>query len=99
MLTIKVEQLDWDEYNIAHIARHNVTTVEFEEVCYDAPIERRGYCQRIVLIGLTMEKRILTLVLEPRGKAGMFRPVTAYDASRKSRREYETERTGGEQAA
>jgi len=33
-----VEDLDWDERNLDHIARHGITQYEVEEVCYNAEL-------------------------------------------------------------
>jgi hypothetical protein len=31
---MKIDELDWDDNNIEHIARHGVTPQEVEDVCY-----------------------------------------------------------------
>jgi uncharacterized DUF497 family protein len=81
----------WDNANRQHIAAHDVTTSEAEEVFYNAPLEfemqdRNGE-QRQVIIGPTFAKRILYLVWTLRD--GMIRVVTAFSASRKHRQLYE----------
>jgi uncharacterized DUF497 family protein len=94
------KRLEWDEYNIAHISRHNVIPVEFEEVMQSdvVRLKSKSHPTRIVLIGKTKAGRLLKIVLEPLKQTGEWRPVTAHDASKKERRLYQEER-GGEQAA
>jgi hypothetical protein len=50
---IDIARLIWDDGNVAHIARHNVTPQEVEEACHDKPIKRAGYKKRIIFIGVT----------------------------------------------
>jgi uncharacterized protein len=70
---------DWDEANIAHIARHGVTPQEVEEVLLNDPIDlkvnlRNGE-ERTEQIGETITGRILQVITTPRN--GMIRPITA----------------------
>ncbi len=90
---IDPRNLVWDGWNIEHIARHNVTREEVEEVCLGRCIVREGYRQRIMLVGPTELGRMLAVVLEPRAN-GRFYPMTAYTASRRMRRTY-AEESGG----
>jgi uncharacterized protein len=95
---IFIGRLVWEEWNIVHIARHNVIPQEVEEVCHNDPIEREGKKGRIQLIGLTRKGRILSIILDPEPEPNMYYPVTAHPASRQERRAYRTEK-GGEKAA
>lgn len=80
MLTIR--KLIWDSWNASHIARHQVTPEEVEIVCHKEPFVFRGKQKsRVVLVGMTEEKRILTVVLEPK-KDKTYYPITAYRSSR-----------------
>ena len=79
MLTIR--KLVWDSWNVSHIARHNVIPEEVEEVCHGSPLLLVGQQRkRLVLIGPTDEKRMVTAILQPQGR-GKYYPITAYDAS------------------
>lgn len=81
-IVLVVRKLIWDAWNVSHIARHNVTPDEVEAICHGLPIVLRGQQKnRLVLIGPTEEKRILTVVLEAKGR-GKYYPITAYEASR-----------------
>jgi hypothetical protein len=90
----------WNEKNIAHIARHDVIPAEVEEVCHGDRIDRKGHENRAFLVGPTSTGRILTVILDPTEETGVYFPVTAYDASKTSIRDYENEKNeGGEKAA
>lgn len=90
---IEIEQLIWDEWNKEHIARHQVTPQEVEEVCQGTPVVAQGYGGRLRLIGPTQSKRMLGVILAPKGEKSYY-PVTARPASRKERNQYQEE--GGE---
>lgn len=94
-MVIIIEQIVWDEWNVAHIARHQVTPGEVEEVVWGEPLAGETYAGR--LIGLTRKGRMLTVILAPKG-TGAYYTVTARAASKKERVLYR-EWKGGEQAA
>ena len=89
-----VKKLNWDTLNIKHIARHNVIPDEVQAVCDTNPVERKGHKNRLFLIGATIRGRILTVILNPTEQEGIYRPITAYDASKTSIRVYQAEKTG-----
>ena len=93
-IVIFVRHLIWDTWNVAHIAHHNVTPDEVEEVCHGNPLSEQGYDKRLLLIGPTAVGRMLGVVLAPEGK-GIYYPVTARPASRKEHQKYQEE-AGGE---
>jgi uncharacterized protein len=74
---------DWDEHNIGHIARHNVSVDEAEEAmtdprrvhtdAYNTPFE-----ERYAVIGNTSGERILFVMFTKR--RGRFRGGMARDA-------------------
>lgn len=75
-----VKKLTWDEWSVKHIQRHHVESFEVESVCHSDPVVFRGQKKgRLVVFGLTEEKRLLGIVLEAKGH-GNYYPVTAYDA-------------------
>jgi len=55
----------WDAWNLVHVARHEVTREEVEEVCHGPFITREAYAGRLMLIGPTRAGRMLAVVLEP----------------------------------
>jgi uncharacterized DUF497 family protein len=85
---IYIEKLIWDEHNIAHIARHNIMPIEVEQACNAEPITDEGKKYRLLVIGFTKANRLLTAVLQPTGIEGVYRPITAFDASPRQRRYY-----------
>jgi len=91
--TLFVQHLRWDTWNENHIARHQVTRDEVEEVCRGPYITREGYSGRIIVIGPSTAGRILAAILEPVG-GGVYYPVTARPASRKERRLYNQSKGG-----
>ena len=79
---------EWDEVNIAHIARHGVETNEAEQVILNRPVdlnsELRNGEERFPHIGETNLGRILVVVTTMVGEK--VRVVTAWPAGKKSRR-------------
>ena len=88
-----VRRLSWDAWNVSHIARHQVTPEEVEQVCHGQHVQRQAYAGRIMLIGTTEAGRILSVVLNPE-ENDMYYPVTARPASRGERRVYLSEKGG-----
>jgi len=93
----EIIRLIWDEWNVAHIARHQVTSEEVEEVCQSNPLVQQGYHGRTVVVGHTRDGRMLEVVLDPEPEEGVYYVVTAHPASRKDRALYQKEK-GGEAA-
>lgn len=97
MATGKKLSFDWDDANIAHIARHGVTPAEVEKVLAGASIaletgERRGE-ERHMELGETARGRLLVVVWTWR--LGTVRVVTAFPAKRKLRAFYRRAQKGG----
>ena len=86
---------EWDEHNQTHIAAHGVEPSEVEEVLANTPvhigtrIDVRSGEKRALELGHTDAGRVLFVAWTPRGKR--VRPVTAFDANRKTRTAYEKE--------
>ncbi len=75
---------DWDEANVAHLAEHNVTPLEAEQVITNHPLDlsyedRRGEL-RFRQIGETLSGRILEIISTER--KGLTRVITGYEPSR-----------------
>ncbi len=75
---------DWDAESIAHIARHQVRTVEEEQVLVGELLQIDSYSvrgeARVEEVGITELGRVLRVVTSIRN--GRIRVVTAYDATR-----------------
>jgi uncharacterized DUF497 family protein len=79
----------WDDWNTAHIARHDVTPEEVEQLSQGPYIDGEANKGRIILIGPTAAGRMLAAILDPEPEPGVYYPVSARPASRKERRRYE----------
>lgn len=80
-----IQNLIWDEWNIEHIARHNVEPNEVEEVCKNKHSFTRGRQNTYRVIGQTQGGRYLTVIVAVRGN-GNFYPVTARDSDKWERK-------------
>ena len=90
---VVVRRLSWDPRNVAHIARHQVTPDEVEQVCRGRPVVLGRFGGRLILIGSTQGGRMLAAMLDPEG-GDVYSPVTARPASRQERRYYQTQQGG-----
>jgi uncharacterized DUF497 family protein len=82
---------EWDEANVDHVARHDVTVDEAEEAAADPkrigiPAHEVDEEERWALLGATESDRVLFVVFTKRDKA--IRVITARDATSQERRRY-----------
>jgi uncharacterized DUF497 family protein len=85
---MEIGSFTWDEYAIDHIANHNVTPDEVEEVAFEgSPYIRKGRGGRRYLYGKTIGGRYLFIVYVTTGR-GKARVITARDMDDKERRHY-----------
>jgi len=84
---MKIDSLYWDDENIEHISKHNVTPQEVEDVCFETHIIRREGDRRYILSGQSANGRYLNVVIE-RVDRGLFRPITAFEMSESYKRSY-----------
>jgi len=73
---VQIDCLHWDDVNIEHIARHGLSLVDIEEVCFGEHISFRGREKRYILYGRTEGGMMIMVVLE-RLSGLVFRPITA----------------------
>lgn len=85
---LEIERLIWNQININHIAKHGVSLQEVEAVCHTDVLIFKSYGQRLLLIGIAKNERVLTVILEEIDPKTYF-PVTARPASRKERQLYQ----------
>jgi len=88
---IFIRRLIWENWNVAHIARHEVVPDEVEEVCHGQHVVLQTYKDRLLLIGPTLTGRMLSVILGLTDEAEVYYPVTARSASKKERRFYKGE--------
>lgn len=90
---------DWDDANRGHLAEHDVTPAEAEQVMLNDPFDLaaqiRDQEERTVQIGETDGGRVLIVVTTWRRRR--LRVVTAFPANRTMRRKY-TERREHDEA-
>jgi len=74
-----ISKLEWDNYRIDHVAKHDVEPYEVWEVCKHALHKaRREGRNRYRIYGQTVEGRYLFVVLE-HIEGGRYKPITARD--------------------
>lgn len=84
---------EWDEANIEHIAQHNVSPAEAEEIFFDTKnvldedIKHSIVENRFIIIGKTREKRLLYQIFTKRGDK--IRVVSSRDINKKEVKLYE----------
>lgn len=85
---MEIMEFQWDDNNIAHIARHSISPDEVEDVAFDdAPWIRKGRSGTRYMLGYTIGGRYLFVVYALKGK-GIARVVTAMDMDDKTKRLY-----------
>ncbi|MBM3926344.1 MAG: BrnT family toxin [SAR202 cluster bacterium] len=77
---MNIVELEWDDRNIKHIARHSVSPEEVEDVCFGFHFARSEHGGRYVLSGQSDAGRYLNVIVEDLGR-GRFRPITAFEMS------------------
>lgn len=84
---MKIYELVIEPGREEHIALHQVSIAEVEEVIFGAPFIRKARQGRYHIIGQTEAGRYLTVFVAPRGR-GVYGLVTARDADDAERRAY-----------
>jgi len=95
---IIIKKLVWDAWNISHIARHSVLSEEVEEICQTNSQTKVANKGRVRITGLTKKGRIISAFLDPEQEDGIYYPVSARDASKKERKDYDRWSKGGEES-
>lgn len=95
MLRLGPIDLDWDEWNRDHIAKHGVVEEEVEDVVAGDPVFRDVRKGRVMAIGPTRHGRMLAVVVGPvPRRSGVYYPFSARPASRQERRRYDEAKAG-----
>lgn len=91
MTRIIIKELVWDEYNIEHIKKHNVTVAEVEEAVKNFIAHKAGKKGRYIAMGRS-GTRLISLIIR-RVSSGTYYLVSARDSGKKERKEiYEKEK-------
>ena len=87
-----IGRLDWDNYRVEHIAKHDVIPSEVWEVCEDPlHLARRQGRNRYRLYGQTANGRYLFVVLEHVERT-FYKPITARDMTDREKRNFRRHR-------
>ena len=85
---MEITWFEWDNSNIEHIAQHNISPDEVEDVAFDdKPWIRKGRERTRYMLGYTVAGRYLFAVYILKGK-GIARVITAMDMDEKTRKLY-----------
>ncbi len=91
------ESFDWDNANVHHLSRHRIQPEEAEECFGNDPIIREHDVvdgeDRWTAVGSTNALRILVLVFTVRN--GKIRPITGWEADRRTKADYLQEKVIG----
>ena len=88
---MRIDELVAEPEREEHIAEHNVSIEEAEEVAYGEHFATRAKHRYYRLIGQTSGGRYLTVFVAPRGES-IFSLVTARDATQRERQAYQAHR-------
>ena len=83
--------VEWDDDNVGHLARHGITADEVEEVISGPTIRRRGGTDapdRFRILGRTSGGRYLAVVCQGKSE-GLIRPITGWEMGRSEREIYD----------
>ena len=86
---MRIGELFWDESNESHIARHNVTRQEVEEVCFGRHWMLRSGRKRRAVFGQTEAGRYLIVILEKLWDYGEYDVITSRDMTAAERRRFQ----------
>jgi hypothetical protein len=87
---IHIAELEFDEYNEAELAAHQITPYEVMQILRNRFTVRRNRRNRSgnhQLIGETDGSRVLTIILAATTEPDRWRPVTGWDSSPQERRQ------------
>jgi uncharacterized DUF497 family protein len=89
---IIIRQLIWDDWNIEHIARHDVTPEEVEQSLQDEHVVfLKAKLGRIIALGRS-GVRLLTTILNQQLEETQFYVITARDMAKKERAYYRAQK-------
>ena len=85
MTRVVIKKLIFDENNLEHVKKHNVSREEIEKAGKNFLFHRKTHTGRYLAVG-RVGLRIITIVIR-RESVGIYYPVTARDASKKERKD------------
>ena len=81
---LEVDDLEWDDTNEAHCARHGVTPTLVQAIMNDAPkfyANREGRTGTHMVIGSDELDRLWTIIILPAGAQGRWRAITGWPST------------------
>jgi len=83
-----IDRLDWDDYRVEHIARHDVEPREVWEVCNDRShlARRQGRNRYLVWANLGWTVSICGIRAYPR--TSVYKPITARNMTEREKRNF-----------
>ncbi len=82
-MTFRIYELQIDEWNEAEMARHGVTPRDVLQVLNGSPKffpNKKPHSARILMVGRTLGRRLLTVPLAETSIREVWRPATAFDS-------------------
>ncbi|MEJ7902235.1 MAG: hypothetical protein WKF63_10330 [Thermomicrobiales bacterium] len=84
-----INHLKWDDWNREHIAKHDVTPEEVDEMLASMPVVRSTYKRRYQVLGPTLFGRMLSVIVgQDPNPPHTWYVFSARPASRSERRIY-----------
>jgi len=95
-LSSRIDALDWDDWNLTHITKHQVSRAEVEDVMWGDALARGSYRERLAVTRPTVPERMLTVIIgESPYQPHLYYVFSARPASRVERGEYQAAKEGG----
>lgn len=89
---IRVDELQWDETNLEHCARHGLTAEIAEGVRSDAPEffreTRKSRTGTHAMVGPCADGRVWTIKMKRANHQGVWRPITGWPSTKSEIRSY-----------
>ena len=78
---MRIEEFEWNNWNIEHIAKHAVSSQEVEEACYRRPLIKKSKDGLYLVYGQTYTGRYLLIVLKYKSQSLVY-VITAREMTR-----------------
>jgi uncharacterized DUF497 family protein len=86
-IRLQIDSLEWDDWNLEHIKKHDVSRQEAEEVIQSDYAYKESYSNRILITGRTWAGRVLSIAVGASpDRPGAYYVFSARPAHRKERR-------------
>ena len=82
---MRINEFQWDNWNIEHIAKHAVNSQEVEEACYRKPLIKKSKDGLYIVYGQTHAGRYLFIVIKYNPQ-GLVYTITAREMTQSERR-------------